>query len=327
MGSGHARLIEESEASDEHFVAVRSASLSRVVQILHKNTCALFRPSIQHNNTTTTPKHTASQPQHHFIPTNTKQIDDAPRARGASRIARLSQQGGEFIQGWEHCMPEDVFILFFSYLDVCDLAQCARVNAAWYECVYNASLWRKLDLSHMRTQVNDALLAKLLSSHRFSELDHLSLEGCSAVTDASMDVIAKKSPRLRTLLLTECDQLTERAILTMAKAMPRLERLEVYGAVHHFALARRLKRAHNGLDMGYFWLCYAAYFGKRAENGMQAACRHEGVQGEAACMGRVRGRVVYTNVADARAGNFPKCVVYSCQAHRRQDLSDPDLSR
>lgn len=56
-----------------------------------------------------------------------------------------------------------------------------------------------------------------------------------------------------------------------------------------------------------------------------AACRYAGgfVGG---CWHRVKGRVVYSNTLFCqRGGNYPREVLYSCEAHREEDFKDEDL--
>lgn len=54
--------------------------------------------------------------------------------------------------------------------------------------------------------VNDRFVLELLSTPRFRELRSLSLEGCSAVTDATLTVIGTHCQTLKRLFLTDCEQ-------------------------------------------------------------------------------------------------------------------------
>merc|ERR1719433_317155 len=57
-----------------------------------------------------------------------------------------------------------------------------------------------------------------------------------------------------------------------------------------------------------------------------AICRHEGVFNSGGCWGDVKGRVIYSNFGHySQGGNFPWEVRYSCQAHRDEDLKDPEI--
>lgn len=46
-------------------------------------------------------------------------------------------------------MPEDVFLLVFSYLGPNDLSRASCVNKSWRTVCYDPSVWKILDLSTM----------------------------------------------------------------------------------------------------------------------------------------------------------------------------------
>lgn len=106
------------------------------------------------------------------------------------------------------------------------------LSVLWqFDCSYCVLSFARLLFFHppsfFRT-VDDATLALLLNSVRFSDLVNLSLEGCSALTAKSVPVLKKRCPRLETLLLTGCDQFTADDVLEITSNMKALKKIELY---------------------------------------------------------------------------------------------------
>eukprot|EP00808_Paulinella_micropora_P024122 g6237.t1 len=249
-----------------------------------------------------------------------RQSFGTPRARQL-----LFRDGGE--KGWQHAMPEDIFINIFNYLSLKDLAHAGSINRAWYSVSQEPSLWETLDLSSIFYRVDDRLLKMQLTSRRFRALKYLSLEGCTAITSESIRTIQQLCPNLRSLLLTECTGIDPYLLLDLVHHIP-LERLELYRVTNDYVLAPRLRAIRPGLNLGFLWLQYCAATGMRVgEDGEPAVCRHEGaVNAErAGCWGRIKGRIIYSNQFYHRGGNYPAEVSFSCDAHRTMDERDEEL--
>eukprot|EP00808_Paulinella_micropora_P024401 g75260.t1 len=232
-------------------------------------------------------------------------------------------------KGFQKALPEDCFIHIFSYLSLCDLSRACSVNRAWNGVSQDPSLWQTLDLSSIFFLVDDRMLGSQLKTQRFRNLQHLSLEGCTAITSESIHAIRKHCPHLKTLLLIECSGIDPYLLLDLVHYIP-LERLELYEVTGDFSLAGRLKAIRPELELGFFWLQYCAVTGLRASGDdaghEMATCRYEGrTAGDRACWGRIRGRIIYSNQFYHRAGNYPVEVSYACDAHRLEDGRDNEL--
>lgn len=152
--------------------------------------------------------------------------------------------------------------------------------------------------------VDDVFLQRLLSSPRFSQLEVLNLEGCSALTNKATFAI-QRCRSLRELYLSDCHEISPSRVLDLARSFP-LERLELYRCTDDYSLVPDLRAERPGLRLGFFWLEYCAHSGLDTATEAQAPCRHEGRFNDRGCWGRVRGRIVYDNRFYHRGGNFPR---------------------
>jgi hypothetical protein len=210
--------------------------------------------------------------------------------------------------GWNSAMPSDVFVNTFQFLSLSDLARVASVNSSWKEVAYDESLWHTLNLTPLLFRANDTLLCQLLREPRFRALTVLSLRGCTALTDASLNIIAKRCPHLTTLFLNDCEQFSPDAILNCAKSL-RLKFLELHGTTPNLRLAPvilqetarsvRLGSDKSPLDrtlfgdqefastlkLGLFWRQYCAAAGLNEVDGRPAVCSHAS-EANSGCWGR-----------------------------------------
>jgi len=249
---------------------------------------------------------------------------------------------------WRSSVPEDVLVHSFSFLTPAELATVSSVSRAWSHASYEPSLWTHMDLSGLYLRVDDAFVIHLLGSgNRFAHLRFLSLEGCSAITNKTIRALMHYCPNLRELRLTECKHITNPWLFPeLVKAMPYLRRIELLGVTREFAIVPAMQQARPKLDLGLFWLEYAAENGIKLDGSGLANCRYqehgadEDEQGAAAaapraaagagqrgCWGRVKGRLVYSSSFYHRAGNWPVSVLYSCENHSAQDFADPEFQR
>jgi hypothetical protein len=166
-----------------------------------------------------------------------------PNAAGAGSVGidlRRAAVGIDARTGFNHAMPDDVFVHAFSFLEVTDVVSAARVNTGWYACAQEPTLWRTLDLSRLYNKVDDDFVCGLILSKRFRHLTTLSLEGCSAITKRTILTIAAHCTELKHLFLTECDQIPPQISLELVRAIP-LDLLELYHCTSDFALVPEIK--------------------------------------------------------------------------------------
>ena len=165
-----------------------------------------------------------------------------------------------------------------------------------------------------------------------SKLTALSLANCTAITEKSLEIISMKCKELKHLYLNGCNQLDTTAILLLVQSLPSLSTLEVYKVTHDYLLVEDIKSYKPELNMGLFELQYNASTGKEytiiddnnkiPELKEVTFCRHDTVFQTRACWGNIRGRIVYSHQDYIYAGNYPKQILYSCEAHRQEDLGD-----
>lgn len=223
---------------------------------------------------------------------------------------------------WEWRMAQDVWLASFAFLGTADLASVARTSRCWRFYAHDFSLWHNLDLSHVFYKVGDNLLKTLLREPRFQRLESLSLEGCSAITDASLHSIRDHCPKLRKLLLTGCDQITPQAIVEMTGQLD-LEHIEFYRCTRDRRLVEELRASNPSLNLGFSWIEYCAAAGLNPDgSGPAASCHFEGRFNERGCWGRLRGRIIYENISYHRQGNYPGEIVFCCLNHFREPLDD-----
>ena len=249
---------------------------------------------------------------------------------------------------WRYAVPEDVFVHSFSFLTPSELANVSTVNRSWSHAAYEPSLWTHMDLSALYARVDDAFIVHLLGSRRFVQLQFLSLEGCSAITNKSVKALLYFCPNLRELRLTDCAHITNPWLFPeLVKAMPYLRRLELLGTTKEYAIVVPMLAVRPKIDLGLFWLEYCAENGIKTDGTGLADCRYEeggliaadapagaraaaGAAGGAAqrgCWGRIRGRIVYSSNFYHRGGNYPHEVLYACENHAQADFADPNYHR
>jgi DNA-directed RNA polymerase subunit RPC12/RpoP len=107
--------------------------------------------------------------------------------------------------------------------------------------------------------------------------------------------------------------------------LPMLRRLEIYGVTQDYLVAEDLLAVRPDLDLGVFYLMYCASTGQNVETGENAVCRHDNPRQQEACFGPIRGRPIMSSLHHSRPGNMPLRVIFSCQHHMEEDISDPAL--
>jgi hypothetical protein len=213
------------------------------------------------------------------------------------------------------------------------------VSHAWRACAYDASLWRRFDLSASYRVMDDANLRLVMASSRFAELNYLSLEGCTALTSVSVETIVEFCPQIQTLLLTDCSRIDPLSVLHALSQLPRLRKLELYGLTHDTSLAEDFIRASlqypqsplrshrimrtpaRTFDLGFFLLEYCAQEGLKPDGHTMAECRFNtdvAFRSRIGCWGGIKGRLVYDSCFYLRPGNFPCEILFSCKAHQSE---------
>eukprot|EP01083_Nonionella_stella_P068656 182481_1 len=173
-------------------------------------------------------------------------------------LARLNEE--EKVEN--EFLPEELFVDSFTFLSPRDLAAVAAVSKTFRLSAYAPFLWRSFDLTGYSFGVHDAFMMHILAtSQRFSELTTLSLEGCDAITDQTLEVLTKHCPFLQTIFLTECFRISSDGVLAFISEMKYLRKIELYHSGIPFTIVRRVRDLRPEIDLGYLWVLFCARFG------------------------------------------------------------------
>lgn len=177
-------------------------------------------------------------------------------------------------------------------------------------------------------------MARLLGMRRFHRLLHLSLAGCSSITDKSLLNIASQPCcfTLETLDLRCCSRLSTRAILELIGKLPRLRSLEVWtnGRPQHLmdvcAVAEELcadivpgSGVLPSLDLGMSWLSWCATHGV-SDTSTAPVCAWDGcpVRDDEFHHGASLLRpMIVCRQGTGIAGTFPSELFHACGIHGR----------
>ncbi|TPP66451.1 F-box and leucine-rich repeat protein 20 [Fasciola gigantica] len=131
-------------------------------------------------------------------------------------------------------LPKELIIRVFSYLDMTDLCKCSQVCKFWYECAFDGSNWKSINLFEFQRDVHPKVIEKIAQRSggflrelflkgcrnvtddaikRFTHLcrliEYLNLSGCKNLTNDTCDYLGQNCPQLMTLLLDSCSKVDD----------------------------------------------------------------------------------------------------------------------
>jgi len=206
-------------------------------------------------------------------------IDVAP-AQWISKIHLLSSRSPQIQDSPASRLPPKILIHVFKNLhSTKDLHSCLFVSRAWCECSVEL-IWHKPAISRLHTfikimsiiskqdqtfnyarfirRLNFITVGTELTSKLFSrlcvctQLERLTLVGCTAVTDDALEIVFLACPKLVAIDLTGVVEATDKAITALARTCERLQGINlggckaitsegVFALAKHCHLLRRVK--------------------------------------------------------------------------------------
>ncbi|KAG5449890.1 hypothetical protein CSKR_103674 [Clonorchis sinensis] len=131
-------------------------------------------------------------------------------------------------------LPKELIIKIFSYLDMTTLCKCSQVCKFWYECAFDGSNWKSINLFDFQRDVHPKVIEKIAQRSRgflrelflkgcqnvtddaikrFTQLcrliEYLNLSGCKNLTNDTCEHLGQNCPQLMTLLLESCSKIDD----------------------------------------------------------------------------------------------------------------------
>ncbi|VDP60137.1 unnamed protein product [Schistosoma curassoni] len=104
-------------------------------------------------------------------------------------------------------LPKELIIRVFSYLDITTLCKCSQVCKFWYECAFDGSNWKSINLFDFQRYVQPKVVEKIAQRSR-GFLRELRLKGCRNVTDEALKCFTELCHMIESLDLSGCQNLT-----------------------------------------------------------------------------------------------------------------------
>ncbi|CAL8091215.1 unnamed protein product [Calicophoron daubneyi] len=131
-------------------------------------------------------------------------------------------------------LPRELIVRVFSYLDMTTLCRCSEVCKFWYDCAFDGSNWKSINLFEFQRDVHPKVIEKIAQRSRgflrelflkgcrnvtddaikrFTQLcrliEYLNLSGCQNLTNATCEHLGQNCPQLTTLLLESCSRIDD----------------------------------------------------------------------------------------------------------------------
>lgn len=131
-------------------------------------------------------------------------------------------------------LPKELLIRVFSYLDITTLCKCSQVCKFWYECAFDGSNWKSINLFEFQRDVHPKVIEKIAQRSRgflrelflkgcrnvtddaikrFTQLcrliEYLNLSGCQNLTNDTCEHLGQNCPQLKTVLLESCSKIDD----------------------------------------------------------------------------------------------------------------------
>lgn len=104
-------------------------------------------------------------------------------------------------------LPKELIIRVFSYLDISTLCLCSQVCKFWYECAFDGSNWKSINLFDFQRDVQPKVIEKIAQRSR-GFLRELRLKGCRNITDDAIQRFTQLCHMIESLDLSGCQNLT-----------------------------------------------------------------------------------------------------------------------
>uniref|UniRef100_A0A3B3QA68 F-box/LRR-repeat protein 2 n=1 Tax=Paramormyrops kingsleyae TaxID=1676925 RepID=A0A3B3QA68_9TELE len=144
-------------------------------------------------------------------------------------------------------LPKELLLRIFSFLDVVTLCRCAQVSRSWNVLALDGSNWQRIDLFDFQRdiEVTEILffpspcfccLSELRESLTYFDktfaqncrnIELLSLNGCTKITDTTCTSLSKFCPKLKHLDLASCTSITNQSLKALSEGCPLLEQLNI----------------------------------------------------------------------------------------------------
>ncbi|TGZ68722.1 hypothetical protein CRM22_004114 [Opisthorchis felineus] len=118
-------------------------------------------------------------------------------------------------------LPKELIIKIFSYLDMTTLCKCSQVCKFWYECAFDGSNWKSINLFDFQRDVHPKVIEKIAQRSR-GFLRELFLKGCQNVTDDAIKRFTQLCRLIEYLNLSGCKNLTNDTCEHLGQNCPQL---------------------------------------------------------------------------------------------------------
>uniref|UniRef100_A0A6A7G4H0 F-box/LRR-repeat protein 7 n=3 Tax=Hirondellea gigas TaxID=1518452 RepID=A0A6A7G4H0_9CRUS len=131
-------------------------------------------------------------------------------------------------------LTDDLIVKIFSFLPTTSLCMLSRVCRRWYLIAWEPSLWTSISISGDAVHADRALkqITRLLSRDNNAgcvQIDKVSLNGCSRLSDRGLSLIGRRCPELRHLELKGCVNVTNVGVFELVTQCVNLEHLDLTG--------------------------------------------------------------------------------------------------
>ncbi|KAF8561848.1 hypothetical protein P879_08472 [Paragonimus westermani] len=118
-------------------------------------------------------------------------------------------------------LPKELIIRIFSYLDITTLCKCSQVCKFWYDCAFDGSNWKSINLFEFQRDVQPKVIEKIAQRSR-GFLRELFLKGCRNVTDDAIKRFTQLCRLIEYLNLSGCQNLTNDTCEYLGQNCPQL---------------------------------------------------------------------------------------------------------
>ncbi|KAF2352175.1 Leucine-rich repeat [Trinorchestia longiramus] len=131
-------------------------------------------------------------------------------------------------------LADELVVKVFSFLPTTSLCTVSRVCRRWYALAWEPSLWTSICLAGDAVHADKALkqITRLLSrdtSVNCVQIEKVSLNGCSKLSDRGLSLVGRRCPELRHLEVKGCVNVTNVGIFELVTQCVNLVHLDVTG--------------------------------------------------------------------------------------------------
>eukprot|EP00696_Hemimastix_kukwesjijk_P008506 gnl/Hemi2/20782_TR6882_c0_g1_i1.p1 gnl/Hemi2/20782_TR6882_c0_g1~~gnl/Hemi2/20782_TR6882_c0_g1_i1.p1 ORF type:complete len:295 (-),score=45.51 gnl/Hemi2/20782_TR6882_c0_g1_i1:218-1102(-) len=181
----------------------------------------------------------------------------------------------------------DALALIFSGLkNAADLTAVSSVCKKWRDVVIAYKLWRHLDFSTDRKDLQDDRVLSLPSS-LCGQLEIVSFAYCCNITDQAIVYLVERCPNLLSFNLFRCSSITEDSLIAIARHCPLLDTLDL-GFNSEVTDAALQTLARGCPNLRHLKLAYCCSF---TDNGIQAVAEH--------CTGLVTLDITHSHITNS----------------------------